>query len=143
MNLYLSPDHTQNSLCGVHIPQSFLSLSVSITLFFHSETASSKTDLLICSLIKCNFIPHAFFTENILKVYFATVYKNIFSINYIKKLESSGFFFFFKLEYNSFKMLCQFLLYNEANYCIDLYYLLDLLPPHPYPSYLGHHRPLS
>ena len=41
-----------------------LSLSVPITLFPHPETATCKSDLLLFPFIKCNFIPHTFFTEN-------------------------------------------------------------------------------
>ena len=45
--------------------KTFLSLSVPITFFSHPETATYKWDLLPFSFIKCNFIPHTFFTENI------------------------------------------------------------------------------
>ena len=41
-----------------------LSLSSPITLFSHPETASCKSDLLPLPFIKCNFVPHTFFTEN-------------------------------------------------------------------------------
>ena len=41
-----------------------LPLSVPITLFSHSETATCKSDLLPFPFIKRNFIPHTFFTEN-------------------------------------------------------------------------------
>ena len=44
--------------------QTFLSLSVPITLFSHPATATCKSDLFPFPLIKCNFIPHTFFTEN-------------------------------------------------------------------------------
>ena len=48
--------------CTFH--QTFLSLSVPITLFSYPETATCKSDLLPFPFIKCNFIPHTFFTEN-------------------------------------------------------------------------------
>ena len=48
--------------CTFH--QTFLSLSVPITLFPHPETATCKSDLLPFSFIKCNFIPQTFSTEN-------------------------------------------------------------------------------
>ena len=44
--------------------KTFSSYSVSITLFSHPETATCKSDLLPYPFIKCDFIPHIFFTEN-------------------------------------------------------------------------------
>ena len=41
-----------------------LSLFIPITLFSHPETAACKSDLLPFPFIKCNFIPHTFFTKN-------------------------------------------------------------------------------
>ena len=41
-----------------------LSLSAPITLFSHPETANCKSDPLPFPFIKCNLIPHTFFTEN-------------------------------------------------------------------------------
>ena len=51
-------------LLGCIFHQTFLSLSVSITLFSHPETTICKSDLLPFLFIKDNFIPHTFFTEN-------------------------------------------------------------------------------
>ena len=48
--------------CTFH--QTFLSLSVPITLFSHPEIGTCKSDLLPFPFIKCNFIPHTFFIEN-------------------------------------------------------------------------------
>ena len=47
--------------CTFH--RTFSSLSVPITLFSHPKTATCKSDLLLFPFIKCNFIPHTFFTE--------------------------------------------------------------------------------
>ena len=58
-----NPDHAQLFSQGP-LSTNLSSLSVSITLFFHPGTASSKSDLFPFRLIKCNSIPHAFFTEN-------------------------------------------------------------------------------
>ena len=49
---------------GCIFHQTFLALSVSITLFSHPETATCKSNLLPFLFIKCNFIPHTFFSEN-------------------------------------------------------------------------------
>ena len=49
---------------GCIFHHTLLSLSVSITLFSHPETATCKSDLLPFLFVKCNFIPHTFFTEN-------------------------------------------------------------------------------
>ena len=49
---------------GYTFHQTLLSLSVPITLFSHPKTATCKSDLLPFPFIKCNFIPHTFFTEN-------------------------------------------------------------------------------
>ena len=49
---------------GYTFCQTFLSLSVPMTLFSHLERATYKSDLLPFTFIKCNFIPHTFFTEN-------------------------------------------------------------------------------
>ena len=49
---------------GYTFCQTFLSLSVPMTLFSHLERATYKSDLLPFPFIKCNFIPHIFFTEN-------------------------------------------------------------------------------
>ena len=49
---------------GSNFHKTSLSLSGPITLFSHLETATCKSDLLAFPFIKCNFIPHTFFTEN-------------------------------------------------------------------------------
>ena len=50
---------------------------------------------------------------------------------------------FYKLEYNCFTVLCEFLLYSEVNQPYVYIYPLPLGPPfhsHPHPTHLGHHR---
>ena len=68
--------------------QTFLSLSVPITLFSHPATATCKSDLLPFPFIKCNFIPHTFFTENTIllslsneELTFILVFYRLMSIN--------------------------------------------------------------
>ena len=49
--------------------QTFLTLSVPITLFSHPKTATCKSDLLLFPFIKCNFIPHTFFTKKTHRIF--------------------------------------------------------------------------
>ena len=73
---------------GSTIHKTFLSLSVLITLFSHPEIATFKSDLLPFAFIKCNFIPHTFFTENTIllslsneELTFILVFYRLMSIN--------------------------------------------------------------
>ena len=47
-------------LSGPTFHKLFSSLSISITLFSHSETHTYKSELFPFPLTKCNFIPHTF-----------------------------------------------------------------------------------
>ena len=80
----VNPNLAQNSFLRVHFPQRFLSLSLSVTLFSHPEAASYKADLLPFLLIKCNSIPHAFFTENIHPTFL--LYTEIFPLLFLLAL---------------------------------------------------------
>ena len=58
---------------------------------------------------------------------------------YVLAIVNSAAMIFFKLEYNCFTLLCQFLLYCKVNQpCVYMYPL-----SFGFPSHLGHHRTLS
>ena len=84
----------------VHFPQTFLSHSVSITLFFHPKKPP-VSQYYFFPFTKCNSIPHTFFTENTLPTFlkqprttFTLAFRRLVSINARDNLKDLGFFFF-------------------------------------------------
>ena len=127
-------------LLGFTFHKTFLSLYVPITSFSH-ETVTCMSDLLPFPSIKCNFIPHTFFTENthptFLKQPRTDLY--IWAILFSSYLQSElffsllllrteifawfflPFFFFFLLIRDVFGCFSFFVMWNIL--CYNMYYL--------------------